>query len=109
MLWVFIDEHPASINDGGFGLRMPDNPAGTSGQGWADYPAGFHADVGSLAFMDGHAELHKWRESTSLGATGLGARVTALPQVHRGNIPNNRDLLWLAQRTSALKDGSNPY
>jgi type II secretory pathway pseudopilin PulG len=109
MLWVFIDEHPASINDGGFALRMPDTPAGTAGQGWADYPAGFHGDVGSFSFMDGHAELHRWREGTSLGATGLGARTTTLSQIHRGNIPENDDILWLAKRTSALKDGTEPY
>jgi len=58
-LWVFTDEHPASINDGAFAVRMPDTSAGTAGQGWADFPAGFHNDSGSFAFMDGHAELHR--------------------------------------------------
>jgi prepilin-type N-terminal cleavage/methylation domain-containing protein/prepilin-type processing-associated H-X9-DG protein len=103
MLWVFIDEHPASINDGAFALRMPDNSAGTQGQGWADWPAGFHGDTGSLAFMDGHAELHRWRDPSSLGPHGLSSHVTSFADLNRGDVPNNQDILWLAQRTSFLR------
>jgi len=69
-LWVFTDEHPASINDGAFAVRMPDTPTGTAQQGWADFPAGFHNDNGSFGFMDGHAELHRWMEASSKGARG---------------------------------------
>jgi prepilin-type N-terminal cleavage/methylation domain-containing protein/prepilin-type processing-associated H-X9-DG protein len=108
-IWVFIDEHPASINDGAFGLRMPDSPAGTSAQGWADFPAGFHNNAGSFAFMDGHAELHKWIEAVSLGSHGLTAKTTSRSGLHQGNIPNNQDILWLARRTSALKSGDDPW
>jgi type II secretory pathway pseudopilin PulG len=108
-LWVFIDEQPASINDGAFAVRMPNNFADTASQGWADYPAGFHGDVGSFAFMDGHAELHKWREGTSLGPRGLSAHVTSRVQLNQGNIANNRDVWWVAQHTSAMKDGPDPW
>jgi prepilin-type processing-associated H-X9-DG protein len=108
-LWVFIDEHPASINDGAFGFRMPNSPADTSSQGWVDFPAGFHNDSGSLAFMDGHVELHKWVESVSRGAGGLSSRVETRSALHQGNIPENRDILWLARRTSALKSGDLPF
>jgi prepilin-type N-terminal cleavage/methylation domain-containing protein len=107
--WVFIDEHPASINDGAFAVRMPDTPAATSGQGWPDFPAGFHNDSGSLAFMDGHAELHKWLEGVSRGPGGLASKVTSRGALHLGNIPENRDILWLAKRTSALKVGEDPW
>ncbi|HWQ92635.1 MAG TPA: prepilin-type N-terminal cleavage/methylation domain-containing protein [Clostridia bacterium] len=108
-LWVFLDEHPASINDGAFGLRMPDSPEGTSGQGWADYPGGLHANAGSFSFVDGHAEVHRWRNPTSCGVNGLSARVTDLSKIHRGNVPNNVDILWMARRTSALDSGEEPY
>jgi len=107
--WMFIDEHPASINDGAFGLRMPDTPAATATQGWADFPAGFHDHAVSLVFMDCHAELHKWVESTSRGPNGLSAKVTSRSGLHPGNFPNNQDLLWLARRTSALKSGPDPW
>ena len=108
-LWVFVDEHPASINDGAFAVRMPNSLADTAGQGWADYPAGFHGDMGSFAFMDGHAELHKWRDGGSLGARGLGARVTSRGQLNQGNTPNNQDVFWVAQRSSAMRDGPDPW
>lgn len=107
--WVFLDEHPASINDGAFGLRMPDSTAATSDRGWVDYPAGFHNNSGSLAFMDGHAELHKWTEGVSRGPGGLSSKVTSRSALHPGNIPNHQDLLWLAKRTSALKSGDDPW
>jgi prepilin-type N-terminal cleavage/methylation domain-containing protein/prepilin-type processing-associated H-X9-DG protein len=109
LTWVFLDEHPASINDGAFGLRMPDTPAATSAQGWADFPAGFHNNSGSFAFMDGHAELHKWIEGISRGPGGLSSKVTSRSQLHQGNFANNQDLLWLAKRTSALKSGDDPW
>lgn len=108
-VWVFIDEHPASINDGAFAVRMPDTPAATASQGWPDFPAGFHNNSGSLAFMDGHAELPKWREGASRGANGLGAKVTTRAALHPGNIASNQDILWLARRTSALKSGPDPW
>jgi prepilin-type N-terminal cleavage/methylation domain-containing protein len=108
-LWIFLDEHPASINDGGFGFRMPNTPADTASQGWVDIPAGFHGDSGALSFYDGHAEIHRWVESTSLGKGGLNSRATDWSQINSGRIPNNRDILWMAKRTSALKAGADPY
>jgi len=108
-LWIFVDEHPASINDGAFGFRMPDTPAATATQGWPDFPAGFHSGSGSLAFLDGHAELHKWTEAVSRGAGGLSSKVTSRAELHPGNIANNQDILWMARRTSALKTGGLPW
>jgi prepilin-type N-terminal cleavage/methylation domain-containing protein len=108
-LWIFLDEHPASINDGGFGFRMPNTPADTASQGWVDIPAGFHGDAGALSFYDGHAEIHKWVERTSLGKGGLGMVTTDWGQINPGRIANNRDIIWMAKRTSALKNGVDPY
>jgi prepilin-type N-terminal cleavage/methylation domain-containing protein len=109
MLWVFIDEHPASINDGGFGFRMPNSLPDTASQGWVDYPAGFHNNAGALSFLDGHAETHKWVEPTSVGPRGLGTKVTDLGRVHNGRSPNHRDIWWMAQRTSSLDYGTDPW
>ncbi len=108
-LWVFIDEHPASINDGGFGFRMPNDFRDTASQGWVDWPAAFHNGAGSLSFLDGHAEVHKWVEGTTLGPGGYNARVTNWQNLFRGNIPNNRDIWWMAQRTSSLRVGPDPW
>ncbi len=109
MLWVFIDEHPASINDGGFGFRMPNTFADTKSLGWVDFPAGFHNNAGALSFADGHAETHRWIESTSRGPGGLDAKVTDFAKLNKGNIANNRDIWWMAQRTSSLDNGQDPW
>jgi len=108
-LWVFLDEHPASINDGACAFRMPNSAADTASQGWVDFPAGFHNNTGSFSFMDGHAELHRWVEPIDCVADGLGSQLTDLYQLNRGRIPNNRDIVWMAQRTSALRTGPDPW
>jgi prepilin-type N-terminal cleavage/methylation domain-containing protein len=108
-IWVFIDEHPASINDGGFGFRMPDTLAATAQQGWVDYPAGLHNGAGSLSFIDGHSEIHRWIERTSRGPGGLDSHVTDWAKLNPGKIPGNRDIWWMAQRTSSLDEGTDPW
>ena len=51
--WVFLDEHPDSMNDAGFF-----NPHQTS---WIDIPATYHNGSCGFSFADGHSEIHKWR------------------------------------------------
>jgi prepilin-type N-terminal cleavage/methylation domain-containing protein/prepilin-type processing-associated H-X9-DG protein len=53
--WVFVDEHPDSINDAGFF-----NPRGYS---WVDMPSAYHNGACGFSFADGHSEIHKWRRS----------------------------------------------
>jgi prepilin-type N-terminal cleavage/methylation domain-containing protein len=108
-IWVFMDEHPASINDGGFGFRMPDTAAAIANRGWIDYPAGFHGGAGALSFIDGHAETRKWVESPRAGRSGLDARVTDYSKLDDGRRANHRDIWWMAQRTSELDNGRNPW
>jgi prepilin-type N-terminal cleavage/methylation domain-containing protein len=52
--WVFIDEHPDSMNDAGFF-----NPTGKTSP--VDIPAAYHNAAGGLAFADGHADINKWK------------------------------------------------
>lgn len=51
--WVFLDEHPDSINDAGFF-----NPHQTS---FIDVPAAYHNGAAGFAMADGHAEIVKWK------------------------------------------------
>ena len=53
LLWIMIDEHPDSINDG-FYLNNPNGPV------WGDLPASYHNGAAGLSFGDGHSEIHKW-------------------------------------------------
>jgi len=109
LLWVFTDEHPASVNDGGFGFRMPESMADTATRGWVDFPAGFHGGAGAFSYVDGHAENHKWIEKPRAGRSGFGARVTDYSRLDDGRFANNRDIWWLAQRTSARDSGPDPW
>jgi prepilin-type N-terminal cleavage/methylation domain-containing protein/prepilin-type processing-associated H-X9-DG protein len=56
--WVFIEEHPNSINDGAFAVTMFDSFSGPAVI--VDFPSSFHNGACGMSFSDGHAEIHKW-------------------------------------------------
>jgi prepilin-type N-terminal cleavage/methylation domain-containing protein/prepilin-type processing-associated H-X9-DG protein len=56
--WLFLDEHPDSINDGYF-INNPDV------NHWQDIVASYHAGACGFSFADGHSEIKKWKSSTS--------------------------------------------
>ena len=56
--WLFVDEHPDTINDGDF-VNDP------SLEFWQDIPASYHNGACGFSFADGHSELRAWRSSTS--------------------------------------------
>lgn len=97
MAFVFIDEHPGSINDGNFGVAMPG--ANLASARIIDVPASHHNRSGSLSFADGHAELHLWRDPRTSPPVQYGS-FTALVVAS----PNNQDVRWLSDRTSSLKN-----
>jgi prepilin-type N-terminal cleavage/methylation domain-containing protein/prepilin-type processing-associated H-X9-DG protein len=84
--FVFLDEHPDSINDGIFSTLAAANR-------WNDLPASYHNGACGFSFADGHAEIKKWvdkdtkRVVSRTPYTGLVATA-----------PNNRDLLWILDR-----------
>jgi prepilin-type N-terminal cleavage/methylation domain-containing protein/prepilin-type processing-associated H-X9-DG protein len=92
-IFVFIEEHPDSINDGYF-LNKPDSME------WIDLPASYHDGAANMAFADGHLEMHKWLfESTRPPARPDAA---LLPMKVR---PAERgDFDWLMDRTSLDRD-----
>ncbi len=59
MTWVMVDEHPDSINDTFF-INTPNQTS------WADIPASSHNGAGSISFVDGHVEIHRWTSTTSV-------------------------------------------
>jgi len=87
--WVFIDEHPDSIDDG---ILYTDAGA-TNGTGqFTELPSGEHGGACGVAFADGHSEIHKWKTSVTL----LKVSYTL---VQRVDVTQNPDLAWLANRT----------
>jgi prepilin-type N-terminal cleavage/methylation domain-containing protein/prepilin-type processing-associated H-X9-DG protein len=88
MLWVFVDEHPDSINDGWLTDGWP------GGGGWGDLAASYHAGACGIGFADGHGEVHKWKDKgTLVPVTKTGTRAWSLPA------PN--DTLWFMERSTA--------
>jgi len=69
-MYVFIDEHPGSINDAFFivswGGGNGTYPATSSGGSWGDTPAFYHNKACGFGFSDGHSEIHKWQSKDVL-------------------------------------------
>jgi prepilin-type N-terminal cleavage/methylation domain-containing protein/prepilin-type processing-associated H-X9-DG protein len=60
-IFIFLDEHPDSIDDGYF-LNQA-NYQGDWGQvmqEWTDLPASYHNRGACFSFADGHSEIHRW-------------------------------------------------
>jgi prepilin-type N-terminal cleavage/methylation domain-containing protein/prepilin-type processing-associated H-X9-DG protein len=69
-IFVFLDEHPDSINDGYFIEQPPSNSPSGYGYAdpdyeWVDLPASYHNGGGSFSFADGHTEIHHWLNSAT--------------------------------------------
>ncbi len=95
MAWVFIDEREDSINDGLFQTDLKDRGAAAR---IVDYPASYHGLAAGILFADGHAEIKRWRDART---TPPMSKNTLIPL----NVasPNNPDVAWLQDRSSALK------
>ncbi len=105
--WVFIDEHPDSINDGCFDFQMPSGGLGSLTTGYIDMPAAYHNGACAFSFADGHAELHAWRFPGVFPLVNWDVEQTPKPSVFVNNIGNNPDYVWLASHTSvAMPSGS---
>lgn len=52
-IFVFLDEHPDSIDDGYF-VNRAYNPE------WIDLPASYHDGAATFSFADGHSVTHRW-------------------------------------------------
>lgn len=94
MTWLFIDEHPDSINDGGFAIKM-------DAEEMIDWPAWYHNGAGGVSFADGHSEIQRWVDAR----TKVPVRYGANPGINRATHANSRDLFWFRERTSAFRDG----
>ena len=94
--WVFMDEHPDSIDDG----ILYTSPLFTDGKGlFEELPASYLGGAGGIAFADGHAEIHQWKDPRTAGG-GVRYQSTSgnMGRLNMLSSPN-QDLAWLAQHT----------
>jgi prepilin-type processing-associated H-X9-DG protein len=93
-VFVFLDEHPDSINDGYFLITDSDT--------WNDLPASYHNGGGSFSFADGHAVIHHWQCAS-----------TVQPPVPDIGLPiwlrssDETDFYWVLQHSSTTRATSN--
>ena len=98
--WVFIDEREDSINDGFWVTSMPGYPDAATTR-IIDYPASYHNGAGGISFADGHAEIKKWIDPRTVPALERNGTIPLnVPS------PNNKDVLWMQDRTTRLVNGS---
>jgi prepilin-type N-terminal cleavage/methylation domain-containing protein/prepilin-type processing-associated H-X9-DG protein len=88
-IWVLVDEHPDSINDGLLAIPM----TGTNATWW-DNPASYHNGAAGFSFQDGHAEIRKWRDANSIQPV----RRTNPSSGNGKSSP--RDMAWIQERSS---------
>jgi prepilin-type processing-associated H-X9-DG protein len=91
MTFVFAHERVDSINDGEFMVGMtgyPDQP-----QSWRliDLPTNLHDGACAFSFVDGHTEMHRWRDMALTIPMGHGPVVTA---------PGSQDAYWLMDHST---------
>ena len=89
-LFVFLDEHPDTINDGFFVNRLDDYK-------WGNLPASYHNNAANFSFADGHTETHHWLAGSTIRPPvqgGVGGTIDASPAT---------DFQWLKDRTSFKK------
>jgi prepilin-type processing-associated H-X9-DG protein len=90
-IFVFLDEHCDTINDGFFVNRLDEYL-------WGNLPASYHNGACNFSFVDGHQESHRW--------VVPGTVKPAQPNSIRGNkFPASppTDFDWVKVRTSVKK------
>ena len=93
MVFVFLDEHPDSINDA---LFMTIAGRDLSNAEWQDLPANQHYGCGAnFSFADGHSEIKKWVQKSSASATCRPVTYTDLPNL---SVRGSKDYLWVNER-----------
>ena len=92
--YVMLDEHPDSINAGGFANMMVEAPGRAR---IVDFPASYHNGAAGISFADGHAEIKKWLDPRTKPPAKNNGQLTLNVES-----PNNQDMIWLSDRTSSL-------
>jgi len=102
--FVFLDEHPDSINDGFYACDgMPDG----NDKNWQDLPASFHGGACGFSFADGHSEIKKWKCPSTIQQPVT--RTSIHDEPGRKTIPPGQtaDVNWLNERATIKIGGAS--
>jgi prepilin-type N-terminal cleavage/methylation domain-containing protein/prepilin-type processing-associated H-X9-DG protein len=95
-IFVFLDEHPDSINDGWFVFCPNADPS--SRTAWSDLPASYHNRACGFSFADGHSEIHRWRDYSTYRWPNRQGGIAVFPVPVPGNERN--DIAWVGERST---------
>jgi prepilin-type N-terminal cleavage/methylation domain-containing protein/prepilin-type processing-associated H-X9-DG protein len=90
-VFVMLDEHPDSINDGTFMFNAGYAPVSYA---FRDLPASYHNGAGNITFADGHSEIHKWVDARTRQP------ITMKPKPWGSSLPCGKsdDYAWMNER-----------
>jgi hypothetical protein len=91
MTFVFTHERVDSINDGEFLLSMSGYPGQPQSWRLIDLPTNLHEGACGFSFVDGHTEMHRWRDMALTIPMGHGPNSLA---------PNSNDASWLMDHST---------
>ncbi len=97
MVWVFLDEHPDSINDSVFHF-IPGHAVG--GMVWRDLPGSNHQGKSgcNFSFADGHSEIKKWREKRTSPTSFPTAKAVDYQPWNNTACRDSEDYKWMNER-----------
>jgi len=99
-IFVFLDEHPDSIDDGYFLNRYN---GGTPT--WTDLPASYHDGAANFSFADGHAERHHWHDASTKQPSVAYGISPALPMPILDGV---QDFSWVLSKMSVERGPYEP-
>lgn len=99
-IFVFLDEHPGSINDGSFVNKEASfaayTPSVAAYPEWNELPGSSHNRASAFSFADGHSTLHRWKSQRTVQP--IVPNSTFLPMtVYRADLA---DYQWLMEHMS---------
>jgi prepilin-type processing-associated H-X9-DG protein len=105
-IFVFLDEHPDSINDGYFLDKSPEEGNGYyeyDGAQWTDLPASYHNHAAAISFADGHSSLHRWQQPDTIRPPLPDAANLPIP-IPASPIAAIADFDWVLEHMSVDKN-----
>ena len=100
--FVFLDERQDCINWGnfaadfsGYPLTAGAKPSGSVYQWNQDLPASYHNKAAGFSFADGHAEIHRWRDSKTMPQLVIGQLSGGYGSGKTWLAPFSQDMVWI--------------
>jgi prepilin-type processing-associated H-X9-DG protein len=92
-VFVLLDEHPDSINDGVFLFIAGYTPALYA---WRDAPASYHDGACNLSFADGHCAARRWEDLRTIKPVRLIRKWWYTGSTYP--VPGSSDYTWMSDR-----------